>query len=415
MSMLQKTGIAVAGLAVLVVGVYFAITIGYESTLEASAKPGPMEMIESNVRLSTVNTTRLGSDDPVQTAVAVSQTIYPVTEPENTPGAVILVNRNRLPEVLVAANRVQHFPVNAPLLYVDQNSIPELTRSELLRLKPEGVAFDRNTQVYLVGTIGDSVREEVERLGFNTRVLTAPDPVLLAEVVDNWTSTQHGDHENVILIANLDRPETAIPATFWNAHAGDGFAFVTDDGVPEATRRMLERRANGPWLYLFGDESVISERVARELAAYGHVTRMPKADLPSISAFFAGFKDTGMDWGAMVLQAPRQFGWGLSEAGHNAIFVSLDGSAGWQNILPATTLSHMGKHAPVLVVNPNQVPRAVSDYLELLKPYPTAPRQQLLNHGWIIGGEETIDWQTQTELDLMLEGHMPDSGQGGGG
>lgn len=26
-------------------------------------------------------------------------------------------------------------------------------------------------------------------------------------------------------------------------------------------------------------------------------------------------------------------------------------------------------------------------YLEIIKPYASAPQQQLLNHGWIIGGE----------------------------
>jgi hypothetical protein len=46
----------------------------------------------------------------------------------------------------------------------------------------------------------------------------------------------------------------------------------------------------------------------------------------------------------------------------------------------------------------------VASYLEILRPYATAPQQQLLNHGLIIGGEETISWETQVALDLLLEG-----------
>lgn len=369
-------------------------------------EPGTMPYLAQNHTLMTPNTARIGSDDPVETAVAVSQIIYPATEEENTPGAVILVNRQQLAEVLVATSRVQHFPVNAPILYVDENSIPALTRSELLRLKPEGVPADGNVQVYLVGTIGDAVRREVEAMDYSTRVLAAASAPELAEVVDDWSSTQHGDHRNEVAIVNLDNMEPGIPSAFWNAHRGDGLAFVTDDGVPQATRRMLERRFNGPWLYLFGDETVISEAVARELAQYGQVTRMLAPDFAGTSAFFAGFHDEGADWGAWWWMASRKFGWGIAEAGHNAVFVNAGGPGGWQNVLPATTLSHMGKHAPVLAVTTDGVPPAVADYLAILKPYPTAPQQQLLNHGWIIGGEETISWQTQTTLDVMLDAYI---------
>lgn len=395
-----------AGLGLAVLALLFALNLLYEERLlSPSEKPGAMPQLASNSDLITVNTTRVGSDDPVETAVAVAQIIYPATEEENVPGAVVLVNRDNLAEVMVAASRVQHFPVNAPLLYVERDSIPALTRAELLRLKPEGVPMDGNVQVYLIGTIGDAVRREVEDLGFRTRTLRGAGPVALSQVVDDWTSTIHGDFRNEIVVANLDNLPAAIPSMYWNAHAGDGLVFVTNEGVPETTRRMLERRANGPWLYLFGDESVIPAAVARELAQYGHVTRMPRADLPALSAFFAGHHDSGRNWGGWVVDSARSFGWGNAEAGRNAIFVSLDGPGSWQNAVIATTLSHMGKHGPVLFINRDSVPEDVANYLRILKPYATAPQQQLLNHGWVIGGEGTISWQTQATIDRMLEAY----------
>lgn len=407
---MAKLWLTLAALVVIVFTLVAAIVWYEEQVLIVSEKPGEMPFLESNQTHITVNTTRVGSDDPVETAVAVAQIQYPVTEEENSPGAVVLINRNYLAEAIAAASRVQHFPVNAPLLYVDEDSIPELTRKELLRLKPEGVPADSNVQVYLVGTIGEAVEEEVERMGYRTRVLTAPDPASLAEVLDNWTSTQHGDHQNEVVIANLDNLEPAIPSAFWNAHMGDGLAFVTNEGIPEPTRRILERRANGPWIYVFGDETVISTDIARALTQYGQVTRMPRPDAIGASVYFAGFKDQGEDWGAWFWQHARSFGWGIAEAGHNAIFVNLDGPEGWQNALVASTMSHMGKHAPVLVVERDNVPDAVRSYLQILKPYPTAPQEQLLNHGWIIGGEETISWETQAELDILLDAYLePDS------
>lgn len=400
--MMRSLWFALLGVLAVALLAGFGVT-RYEEAFVPSGESGEVPRLDSNQALVTVNTARIGSDDPVETAVAVANIIYPVTEEENSPGAVVLVNRNHLAEVMVAASRVQHFPVNAPLLYVDENSIPDLTRSELLRLEPEGVPFDQNVQVYLVGTIGEAVREEVEAMGYRTRALSAADPVELAVVADDWSSTQHGDHRNDVVIANLDNLEPAIPSAFWNAHEGDGLAFVTDEGVPQATVELLQRRANGPWIYIFGDESVVSADIARELAQYGHVTRIPGDTPGTVSARFAAFKDEGQDWGAWFIQGARSFGWGIGEAGHNAIFVNLDGPAGWQNVLPATTLSHMGKHAPVLILDDGAITELVQNYLLATKPYDTAPQEQLLNHGWIIGGEETISWETQARLDGLLD------------
>jgi hypothetical protein len=402
---MRNTLMTLGGFLVTFAVVFYGAIVLFERTTAPDGLPGEMPFLESNQQLNTVNTTRVGSDDPIETAAAVSQIIYPATEEENVPGAVILIRPDDLQSAIVAASRIQHFPVNAPLLYVEEDSIPELTRNELLRLAPEGVAMDGNVQVYIVGNIDTSVEDAVQDLGYKTRAFRTDDAIELSEMVDDWTSTQHGDHINMIAVANLDRSEFAIPAAFWNAHAGDGLVYVTDDGIPDATRRILERRASGPWLYLFGDNSVISDEVARELAQFGHVTRMPRGELPAISSFFAGHHDSGEDWGWWFEASDRAFGWGNAEAGRNAIFVNVDGPGGWANALSATTLSHMGKHAPVLIVEADEVPTAVENYLAILKPYPTAPQEQLVNHGWIIGGEDTISWSNQADLDLQLEAY----------
>jgi hypothetical protein len=63
-----------------------------ERTVKPEAKPGEIAPLAIDATLNTVNTTRIGSDDPVATAVAVAQIIYPATEEENLPGAVVLIN-----------------------------------------------------------------------------------------------------------------------------------------------------------------------------------------------------------------------------------------------------------------------------------------------------------------------------------
>lgn len=45
----------------------------------------------------------------------------------------------------------------------------------------------------------------------------------------------------------------------------------------------------------------------------------------------------------------------------------------------------------------------------ILKSYPTAPQQQPLNHGWIIGGEGTISRQMQARIDLLLDAQFAPS------
>lgn len=405
---MRKFTLAVTAVVALAAVFATGIFLIEERVYPSTGKPDDQPALTANAELATVNTTRIGSDDPVETAVAVAQIVYPATEEENSPGAVILARRDSLPEAMLAVSRVSHFPVNAPLLYTDADTIPELTRNELLRLKPEGVPMDRNTQVYVVGSIGDRVVAQVRDLGYRVRVLRAADPIALSEVLDNWTSTQHGDHPDPIAIVNLDRPDTGIPSAFFNAHMGDGLAFVTNDGVPQATRRILDRRAEDPFLYLFGDSSVIPDSIATELAGYGHVTRITGGDLATISATFAGFRDTGANWGAWIWQEARDFGWGNSDPGRNAIFINPVGPGGWANAICATTLSHMGKHAPALVVNADEVPEPVAAYLRLLKPAPSHPGRQLTGHGWIIGGQQTISWDVQTRLDVRLDAYLPD-------
>lgn len=395
---------AVVALAALFVGGIFAIE---EGVYAPAGGPSEQPALIPDAALSTVNTTRIGSDDPVQTAVAVAQMVYPATEEENVPGAVVLAPLDSLPDAMLAVSRVSHFPVNAPLLYTGRNSLPDPTRNELLRLKPEGVPMDGNAQVYVVGSIAGGVVDQVRDLGFEVRELRAGDPLALSGVLDDWSSTMHGDHRDPVAVVNLDRAVTGIPSAFFNAHMGDGLVFVTNDGIPEVTRQILARRAGGAYLYLFGDDTIISDATAAELAAYGQVTRIAGGDPTAISVTFAGYRDSGANWGAWIWQAPRDFGWGNSDPGRNAIFINPDGPAGWANAICATTLSHMGKHAPALIVDTDRVPTVVADYLRLIRPSPSHPGQQLTDHGLIIGGERTISWEVQTRLDAHLDAYLP--------
>ena len=87
----------------------------------------------------TGTTARLAGEDYLRTAVAYSQTIYAAAQDKDRPGAVVLV-RDDDPRTAITATRLQHFPVNAPMLFVtdEGTTLPQATRDELERLGPEG-------------------------------------------------------------------------------------------------------------------------------------------------------------------------------------------------------------------------------------------------------------------------------------
>ena len=183
----------------------------------------------------TGTTARLSGEDILRTPVAYSQTIYAADQDQDRPGAVVLV-RDDDPATAVATTRLQHFPVNAPMLFVTDEgaTLPEATRDELERLGPEGVMMDNNVQVYLVGDIAPTVAEEIEvELGYNTRQIYAPDPVTFTERLDEFLAVLDSNHSDVVLIGDIDNLEYSYCAANWNAHMGKGFAYVSSNGVPE--------------------------------------------------------------------------------------------------------------------------------------------------------------------------------------
>lgn len=351
--------------------------------------------------LTTGFTTRFAGGNVYETAVTLAQATFPASREGNQPGAIILARADRKEEAMAAVSLIHH-PIDAPVLFVDADRLPPETRAALERFEPEGITFDYNIQVLAVGEISDAIIQDVRDIGLSVRQIRGEngDPASLAAAVDDYRASLHADHANVVVVASLDDLDYAIPALSFAAHAPTGVAFVNQDSIPEATRGLLSRRFPTTYMYLMGPETAISEAVARELARYGHVQRISAPDPYTMSALFAGFRDAGQDIGYWIGRAPRDWGWGIAESGHNFTFVNLDD---WAEGLAATILSHRGRHGPILFVEGNSVPEAVRRYLgDTVRPRPTAPRDQLFNHGSIIGNTDTISLSVQGELDALL-------------
>lgn len=349
--------------------------------------------------LITANTTRVYGKDIYETAAAISQITYPATFDENKPNAVILVRGDKKEDGIQAA-RLIHHPNNAPILYIDKNSLPETTWKEMERLDPKGIFIDRNVKVILVGDVEESIKDKIREKGWRFRHIEGKDPFDLGKNISDYLAAFHGDHRDDVMIAPVEKPELGLPQTSWNAHMGDGFFFVTQDGVPPETARALKDRYRDAYIYLMGSDTDIPPEVEEELAKYGHIQRIPGSDdLYKLSVGFAGYKDMGKNFSWWIGKSPRSFGWGIAEAGHNFIFVN---PKDWQAAVAAAVLSHKGKHGPQLLVSKDTIPQPVVKYLETVKPSQSAPQEQLFNHGWIIGSTDSISKETQVEIDRLL-------------
>lgn len=366
----------------------------------APPPPSPAPLLTVN-QLVTGNTYRVAGRNPYETAVAIAQMIYPANRAADQPTAVVLVRPDDQASLFAAVPMIHH-PIDAPILFVDQNRLPPETAAALQRFRPHGNAFDRKVTAYAVGPIGDSVVHEVEGLGYSVRRIRGPtdSPADLAKAVDDYRAATHALHPPTVVIASLDGLEYAIPALSFIAHMPTGYVYVTRDSIPDATRLELKERFMGAYMYLMGPESVISESVAQELGQYGHVTRLGAADPFAESVLFAGFRDSGQWLGWWSGRTPRDFGWGIAESGHNFTFVN---PADWQEAAPAAIFSHRGEHGPILLVQANSVPAPVARYLtQVVRPTRGAVYDQFFNHGQIIGQTSAISQEIQGELDAAL-------------
>ena len=360
--------------------------IGNRLTWDKAGEPLQASATQGAEQLQlTGSAARLSGDSYLRTAVSYAQAVYAAAQDKDRPGAVVLV-RDDDPAVAAATTRLQHFPINAPMLFVTDGGtrLPQETKDELERLGPEGVMMDGNVQVYLAGNISPTVKAEVESMGLKTRAIAAADPAAYAEVLDEFLATLEGNHADVVLIAATNALEYAYAGSNWNAHMGQAFAFVGPDGIPEATRRMLQRRwPNYAYMYVFAPPEIVGEDMMAELTRYGHVQRIQGDTPQEMAVSWAGYKDLGRIYGWWFGKDKRDVGWGYAEPGHNVL---LAGPQDWREIVPSGVLSHMGKHAMLLLTEDDgTIGEAARRFLGVLQPTRTHPSQQIFTYAWVLG------------------------------
>lgn len=348
----------------------------------------------------TSNTTRVYGKDFYETAVAISQLNYPATVNDDRPNGIILVRGDKKEEAILSA-RLMHDPINAPILYIDKDIVPKVTMDEIKRLNPKGIRVDRNKKIILIGDVGEGIEEQLTKNNLNFRHIKGKDIFELGKNIDDYCATIKGNHRDIVMTVPVDMADFALAETAWSAYSGDPILFINRNDVPKPTSEALELRHGGSYIYLMGNEKLISKGVKDELLKRGYIQNIPlENSVYSQSVGFASFRDTGKNSAWWINKNPRHFGWGIAEAGHNFIFANPNE---WQSTIAAAGLSYKGKFGPMILVEKDKISEEVTKYLETVKPMKTSAKGQIYNHGWVIGSENEITPSIQWQLDKWLD------------
>lgn len=352
---------------------------------------------KDRLTMQTKNVTRIDSDDPVKVAVQTSQIIWPATSNENRPSTVLIGMKENW-KVNLPAVKLIHHPNNGPLLYAEKDQIPEPTVKELQRLKPMGSSSNEGVQVILVGDFSEEVTKKLKTLGLKVDAITGSEPAEMAKKIDAYyANASDGKLPPGVIVGSIDEIKYTIPAANWIAHMPEALLYVKKDQIPKATQEALQNRKKKANIYVLGPESVISKDVEKKLQQYGKVVRI-SGNTPEDNAIsFAKYKDT-----------KTKFGWGVTEPGHGLTFVRLSSI---ETILPTAAFAHLGKHAPLLVMQKAELTAAQHEYLMSLQPkFTDDPTIGPYNHAYVIGSEKSIPFDTQGMIDQMLEITSEDGG-----
>lgn len=384
---------------IIIVGTAALVTLGLLAGCQNKDKESPSSnssMVsqtfskEGNMPwIATKNTTRINSSDPIEAAVLASRTLWTATNDNNRPGSVVIVNSDQW-QIAAASADLIHHPSNGPILFVNDDGVPEATWNELKRLKPTGSKSNDGIQVIVVGKISDKVEEQLKKLDYKMDRIEGDQPAAVAEAIDAYYAKVSGSTPESVIIGSMDSPEYTLPAVNWIAHMPEPLLYVNKNEVPVETTEALKTRGGQANIYVIGPESIVSSKVLEELKVYGKVTRISGADPYENAINFAKFKDP-----------ETQFGWGINSPGHNFSFLPSDAD---MLAIAVAPFSHLGKHAPLLFTDKDGMPGSVMEYVMSIQPkFEQSPTEGPYNHAWITGNENLISEQGQSEIDDMLE------------
>lgn len=186
--------------------------------------------------------TRFGGATRIDTAVDASKAAF-----DDGAETVVVVNSDRFADGLTASYAAGNN--DAPILYVDQNGIPDQTRAEIERLGAKKVIIVGGTAVVpqRVQDDLDSFVDDVQRLAGKDRFTTA------AKVATSGT-----DDVRTVFIANGDATADALAAGPIAYRSHNPIVLVQKDSVPASAKTALDQLTEMNRIVV-GGTAVVSE------------------------------------------------------------------------------------------------------------------------------------------------------------
>lgn len=342
---------------------------------------------------ATVNTTRVNYDDMYYYNVAVTNIIYPSRNIDWRPHAVVLVPSDMW-QYGTCASSIVHFPANAPVMFTEKNYIPPVIINEILRLDPSGV--DVPAKVLIAGPVSKGVEDYIRSLGLTTYRITSSEDVFNAciEMADFRLNTKlHTSEEgnnNIIVISGENYAEGII-STFYAAHKGTPIIIARRNDIPQPVQNFISRNRNKNY-YIVGSDYTISEIVESQIRnmIQGNVYRINGYDPFTISINFAKYENPvdGFGW-----KHNKKDGWAFSFSDLNK----------WYHIISSVPFAHLGKHTPLLLVDSNNLPDVVRNYVISVNPNKKMPDMPPYMHAYILGSFYDISHDIQVEIEKIMD------------
>lgn len=347
---------------------------------------------------NTVNTTRVWGDHNLDVMINSLQMAFPGfprTMVSWKPNALVLAPITAFPFAFTASSLV-HYPNNAPVMLVPERLTEEVSQ-EILRLDPEGK--DVPAQVLLIGPVSENVERQVRELGLSTLRIGSQNPYETAVAVSDFRFAYPPMSElgrrNLFLLSGESFIEGMVTPNF-AMHVGMPVLLTKRMELPPVVMRFLmgHQRMN---VYLVGSETTISREVeaAVRQTIKGDVVRITGNSPHEISVNFSRFFD------------PRTgVGWNRNQPGRGDAF-SFVPADDWRLAIFSGVFSHLGKHAPLLVTELDQLPSAVLRYLQYLNPPRRITTQPPYMHAYVFGNFDSIFYQEQVNIEeaINIKGH----------
>jgi len=251
-------------------------------------------------------------------------------------------------------------------------------------------------QVIIIGPISSGIESILIASGLTTYRVTTSEDVYTAcyDIIDFRFNVVPSQSEigkkDIMVISGQDYSE-GIMAAFYAGHEDVPIILVLQNEIPQPILNFINSN-RGKNYYIVGSTRTVSENVESQIRNMitGSIQRIGGYDPYTISINFAKYESPIDDFG---WKHNRRDGWAFS-------FGEL---YKWYHIVSSVLFAHLGKHTPLLIVDNNNLPDVIRDYVLSVNPQKAMPHMPPYMHSYILGSFSDISHNTQVAIEEVMD------------